>query len=38
MEKLQNERKKKHLKQELNDKTQDLNKITIKCRRMYLNQ
>jgi hypothetical protein len=38
MEKLQSQHKEKHLKQELNDKTKDLNKVMIKYRRIYLNQ
>jgi hypothetical protein len=38
MEKLQVEQKEKHLKQKLNNKTQDLNKIMIKYQRIYLNQ
>jgi hypothetical protein len=36
--KLQYEKKEKYFKQELNDKTQDLKKIMIKYRRIYINQ
>ncbi|CAF0815684.1 unnamed protein product [Rotaria sp. Silwood1] len=38
VDKLQNEKKEKFFQQELHYKTQDLNKIMIKYRRLYINQ
>ena len=38
VEKLQMERNEEHFKQELHNKTEDLKKITVKYRRIYVNQ